>query len=332
MNDIDRQLSILLQSEIPIIASPFTALGEKLGLDGAEVLLRTHHLKSGKKFDEITGIFDGKNFGYQTALAAAHCPEEKIDFCATILEDYPAVFNLVKRNHFFNLWFSLALPQGEILEQHLNLLCEMLIIEPILFLPALRLFPVSEEKPLKKISALTPLEMEVVRALQEDFPLTDEPYRKMAKDAGISEDLFLETAQSLARRGHLKKIVAITNSREQKEGVHILWQIPEERLPQAARQLVDFPEVHLCTRRIAYPELPYNLYVEVKTSTLTQAEEIAGRIEKQIGRWPHLSLCNLKEYKKGRARYFPKNLDKWKNKASDFYLPVQTDSLRGAFS
>ena len=44
-------------------------------------------------------------------------------------------------------------------------------------------------------SSLTKRDEEIIRALQEDFPLCEEPYKVLAERAGVSEEEFLSRVQ-----------------------------------------------------------------------------------------------------------------------------------------
>ena len=63
---------------------------------------------------------------------------------------------------------------------------------------------------------LTDLEKKIVKAIQGDLPILPRPYRGIAEDLGISEDLLLETLKSLCDRGVIRRFGATL--RHQKSG------------------------------------------------------------------------------------------------------------------
>ena len=333
MDDIDRQLLTLLQKDIPLVTRPFEAVGKKLGLDGADAILKIQRLKTEKVIRQISAIFDTKSLGYKSTLVAMKFPDDRLDQGAAVINRHPGVSHNYRRSHDFNLWFTVAVPPSDSLEEHIQRLHEMSGAEKTLILPTLKLFKIGvkldltgkeskqenadeiydERRRRKAAPDLTPLEIEVIRVLQEDFPLTDEPYQVLARQAGMTENQLFETVRSFITRGYLRRFAAILHHRQAGFAANamVVWQIPEEKQDEIGAKMALFREVSHCYKRPVYPEFQYSLYTMIHAPKVADCERVADRIEEKIGKWPRFSLLSTKEYKKIRLKYFTKELDEW---------------------
>ncbi len=305
MDDLDRQLLLLLGRGVPLQARPFEVVGKSIGMHGADVLLRIQRLKERKIIREITAFFDSVKLGYRTALVVMRVAPEKLEQAVEALNTYPATAELVIRNHVFNLWLTMILPIQESLQAQLHELERISGAEKIL-----ELTPPTQSVPALEVKWAF-REMEAIRVLQEDLPLTDEPFRVLAKRIGTSESDFLTLTQGLIQKGALRKIAAVVEKKNASaySGAKVLsaWRIPEEKLDQIKDRLVRFPEVLKWMRRPTYPELPYSLHLTLKAANPKEAEEAAAAVEKRIGAWPHVVLETIREYPKRRLKYFSGN-------------------------
>ena len=57
------------------------------------------------------------------------------------------------------------------------------------------------------------LDKKIVRAMQEDFPLVREPYKMIAQEIGISEELLMERLQAFQAEGKIRKMGAVLQHR-----------------------------------------------------------------------------------------------------------------------
>ncbi|MBI3316896.1 MAG: Lrp/AsnC family transcriptional regulator [Candidatus Omnitrophica bacterium] len=333
MDDLDRQILTWLQKEIPLVRRPFEAIGKKLGTDGGDILLRINRLKDQKIIRQISAIFDTKSLGYKSMLVAMRFPESKIDAAAEVINQHPGVSHNYKRSHDFNLWFTVAVPPQDSLEEHIQRLHELSGAEKTLKLPTLKLYKIGvkldltgkeskedsadeiydEARRRKEAPDLTVFEIEVIRSMQEDLPLRDEPYLKIASGMGTTEEELFRTLESFRVRGYLRRMAGILHHRRAGFAANsmFVWQIPEERLEEAGMQFALFREVSHCYKRPVYPEFPYAIYTMVHAAKVSDCELIAQRMEEKVGKWPRLNLLSTKEYKKIRLKYFTKELEDW---------------------
>ena len=108
MNELDKQLLNLIQTEIPVVARPWAALAVKLGSSETEVMQRVGALKTGRVIRQISAIFDTQSLGYESSLVACQCDPRREDEVAGIINAHPGVSHNYRRDHVFSLWYTLA--------------------------------------------------------------------------------------------------------------------------------------------------------------------------------------------------------------------------------
>ena len=117
MDQVDRELLNIIQSSFPLVEEPFRQMGEMAGINEAEAISRIEELKGKNVVRQISAIFDTRRLGYKTVLCAMRFPPEKLDAGARAINKHPGVSHNYERNGAFNLWFTLALPPSESLEE-----------------------------------------------------------------------------------------------------------------------------------------------------------------------------------------------------------------------
>jgi DNA-binding Lrp family transcriptional regulator len=337
MDEKDRLLLICLQNGLPLTPRPFDFWSAKIGADSAELLVRIQRLKKRGIFGEIKAILDPRAFYYQSAWVAMRLGQEGEELAsrAEVLWQHPGVIYGCEREHEFNVWFFIAAPSNHDLELHVRCLEKLAGAHRTLFLPVRKVFKGTdflssldaqtfqamserfEKRQKVGLPDLTSEEIEMVRQLQEPFPLTDEPYQEIALRAGITEAQVLEWMRSLVGKGCLKKIGSFLKPAVVPLETRTLavWQVPEEKLERIGPGIAEFREVLYADRRPAYPEFPYSLYTMIRAGTAAELEVVMRRIEERIGKWPQAVLVTTREFKKERMKYFPKGLDGWWRKS-----------------
>lgn len=107
MDEIDKQLLNIAQTDFPIARRPYKLLGERLGIGEQEALRRVRRLLRSGVIRRIGPSFDSKKLGYVSTLVAAKVPEDRLDEVAAIVGSYPEVTHNYARDHEYNLWFTL---------------------------------------------------------------------------------------------------------------------------------------------------------------------------------------------------------------------------------
>jgi len=320
MDAIDRRLLNLIQKDFPLVARPFTAIGEQLGISEEDVLARARRLKKGGVIRQISAIFDSRRLGYSSTLVTMDIPEEHIDESASHISEHSGVSHNYKRDHSFNLWFTLTLPPGADLEAEVAQLSDVAGARRTRVLPALRVFKIGVELDLEQGAnvaekrrpskqpprSFTEEDLSYVRVLQQDLPLEPTPFQGWAESLGVSQEEMFAKARGFEASGVMRRFAAVL--RHQKAGFvangMICWCIPEERLPDLGHRLASYPQVSHCYHRPVYPDWPYNVFSIVHALSREGCEEMARRMSQEIGVDDYVILYSTREYKKKRVRYY----------------------------
>jgi len=333
LDDLDKRLLTELQREFPIIPEPWQALAANVGVPASELIAKTASLKERKVIRQLSAIFDTRSLGYQSMLVASQFAPDKIDAGAAIINQHPGVSHNYKRNDKFNLWYTVAVPPYDSIDETVQLLDELSGATVTIKLPTLHLYKIGmklnliekdgreevpeeiydEKKRFAPKPKLTEEHIAVIRATQDDWPLVERPYAAMAETAGLTEARLIEQLRGMQQVGYLRRVAAILHHREAgfKANAMVVWQIPAEEVDRVGNAFALFGEVSHCYRRPVYPEWPYPLFTMLHAPTYSDCMKIVEKMEEKVGKFTHKNLFSTKEYKKIRLKYFSPELDEW---------------------
>jgi len=143
MDDIDKKILNIIQNDFPIVAEPFKAVGERLGLSDDEVLARVRNLKADGIIRRVGAVFDLRKLGYASTLCAAQVPEDKLEKFVNMVNAYPGVTHNYRRKHDYNIWFTFIAPTMADIEKALAEITEKTGVTGILNMPARRTFKIN---------------------------------------------------------------------------------------------------------------------------------------------------------------------------------------------
>ena len=142
LDKIDRTILNEIQSHFPIDSRPYQILAEKLGCSEAEVLRRVRRLKEHEVIRRIGANFNSRKLGYTSTLCAAKVPPERIEDFVGVVNSYPGVTHNYRRDHEYNIWFTLIAPSEEDLHRTIEEIAGETKVGEILSLPAERIFKI----------------------------------------------------------------------------------------------------------------------------------------------------------------------------------------------
>jgi len=117
MDPIDRKLINRIQRGIPLVPSPFAAIGKELGIKEEEVLSRLHNLRDRGLIRRLGAFFDPVQMGYVSTLCAAKCPPDKEPTFIAAVNALPQVTHNYRRTGEYQFWFTIIAPTEEDLER-----------------------------------------------------------------------------------------------------------------------------------------------------------------------------------------------------------------------
>src|SRR5215212_742522 len=175
MDQRDRELLGALQGEIPFVSTPYAFIGQSIDMSEKEVIKRTERLRRDGVIKTLAPQFDTRALGYRSCLVAARVDPDRIDDAAAAVNAHPGVTQNYRRNHDFNLWFTLFVsPESKIgLEKTIEVLGASADCDIVRPLPTLKLYKTSgsdgeaysEADAHNNYTPLAPLEVECVRLL-----------------------------------------------------------------------------------------------------------------------------------------------------------------------
>ena len=302
---------------------PYSALGQRLGIDGSEVIPRIKRLKEEGIIRQIGPILEARRLGYQSTLVAMTVEVSELDRAEQLISQHPGVSHGYERNHHFNLWFTLAVPPESDIMTELKLLTSSFKAKVVFTLPAVKVFKIGayfnmdggglpmadtmtqSDSVLLQEAELAQTDRLVINELQQDLPLVTMPFDTMAVRLGMNEEHFLMQCQSLLQRGIMRRFSASINHNRAgfKANAMVCWIVPPDSVDVAGRQLASLPEVSHCYERKTNPLWQYNLFAMVHSHTREICYEIVSEVSHRIGFINYILLFSTKEFKKTRIKY-----------------------------
>jgi DNA-binding Lrp family transcriptional regulator len=325
--DTEHELARLVQEAVPLVPEPYVALARRLGEPVDEVLRCLRRWMEQGKLREISGVLEGSALGYDSALVAAAVGPAEIDRIAAIVCAHPTVSHCYRREHRYDLWFTLAVPLWMGLERTLELLSAEAGAVPFVPLRRTTTFKIAVGfDPETRTNATTgaapasePASIDldaraarILRALQTPLPVGPRPFARLASDVGVTERELLDFARAHLG-GALRRYVATFRHRALgiRGNAMTCWRVPEARLEEVGHRMASAPEVSHCYARVAPESFPYRLYTMIHGPDRAACVDIASRLGRQAGLSDFLLLYSTHEYKKTRLRYFVPELDEW---------------------
>jgi DNA-binding Lrp family transcriptional regulator len=338
LDDLDRELLNAVQWDFPLEPRPYAALAERLGVDEPAVRGRIQKVKDAGVLRQLSAIFDTRALGYTSALVAAKVDPDRIDEAAAVIGEHPGVSHNYKRNHAYNLWYTIAVPPGDALEAHVDVLHEESGASVTRRLPTLKLFKIGvkldmtgktaadakaevleHERPERKAEMPAPelseLEVATIRVVQHDLPVVERPFAAYgdAIGDGVSETDVLDTLRSFKERKLMRRFAAVMNHRSAgfKANAMGVWAVPEDRLDEIGPMMAGFAAVSHCYRRPTYDDWPYSVFTMIHGRSARDCEATVEAIRNETGISDYCLLWSVKEYKKVRLQYFTPEWDAW---------------------
>ena len=335
LDEADKRLMNLLQSQFGLVPEPFAAIAAEAGLSIQETLERTQRLLDGRIIREITPIFDTRALGFDSMLVAAKVDEENPHRAAKIINSHPGVSHNYLRTHEFNLWFTIATPpDSELgLQGSLDVLQELTGAESIRQLPTLKLFKINMNLEMEKgtdalaaaADAATPRELEaqpyddfdiaVIRALQGPMEAIERPYDAAAAQVGRSVPEFLAHLEGMVERKILRRVAAILFHRRagfSANGMGV-WKVADPDILEVGTQMASVRGISHCYERPTYADWPYSVFTMAHGRSKEECDAILQSIADEHGLHgdDRATLYSSTEFKKIRLRYFTDEYSDW---------------------
>ena len=339
MDLIDRKLLNLIQGPFPLEEQPYLSLGKELGIEEEDVLQRLAKLKQQNVLRQISAIFDTRRLGYKTTLVAMAFEPKALHKGALEINKHPGVsHNYAREGSYYNLWFTLAVPPDHDLETTVQVMAERTGALNVRIMPTIRFFKIGVNfdmvkqqgssfnyspdgydqeaaKTWNQAQAVTEVEKEIIREMQEDLPLVPRPFDPIAQRLGMTTEGLFQQAANFQERRLMRRYSAVLHHRRSgfRANAMIVWKVPEERSEEVGMTMAGHPAVTHCYQRPTFPDWPYTHFTMVHATAAEGCEAIEAEIAEATGIEERLMLFSTREYKKTRVRYFVPDYDEYRS-------------------
>lgn len=142
LDETDKAILNLIQSNFPISSRPYLVIADRLGFAEDDVIKRLKKLKKNGIIRRIGGNFVPEKLGFVSTLCAAVVPEEKMESFAKIINRYPGVTHNYLRDGSFNVWFTFIAPSMKEINTNLKHISKETGVNEIINLPATKVFKI----------------------------------------------------------------------------------------------------------------------------------------------------------------------------------------------
>ncbi len=324
LDDFDKDLLNEIQQQFPLDVRPYHKLASVLNAKPELVMSRIKALKESGIIRQLSAIFDTRKLGYKSSLVAMEVDPDRLVEVADTINRHPGVSHNYERNHKLNLWFTIAVPPKQSIQDEVNRFSKLEGVKATRMLPTLRMFKIGVKLDMneKKKREVRPSEIKkeirqepfrgteedkvFIRELQKDLPVIERPFLEMAENLKMSEDDVFSQLKNYEEIGVMRRYAAILRHRDAgflANGM-IVWEVPDELIEDIGAQLGSFPQVSHCYQRPAYPDWPYTVFSMIHCRTRDEASDIARIIQSHIGIKQYRILFSEREFKKSRVEYF----------------------------
>jgi siroheme decarboxylase len=153
---------------------------------------------------------------------------------------------------------------------------------------------------------LTDLEKKVIRGLQRDLPISARPFRQIAQELALEEEVLVNIIQGLIARGYIRRFGVTIRHRISgfQANAMAAWAVPEAEVDRVGAQMAAVREVTHCYERQTSGDWPYNVFTMIHGRTQEECEAIARRMAAATGIAEYALLFSDAELKKTTMRYF----------------------------
>jgi DNA-binding Lrp family transcriptional regulator len=218
------------------------------------------------------------------------------------------------------------------LDKTIQILAKLTKANDHIMLPTLKLFKISvkldttgkenkKEKITKKEKIkidLTPLHMDIIKLIQYDIDICQEPFKNIIEKLNISYDRLFQILDELQKSGMMRRFAGILNHRRAgfNANAMVVWDVDEKDGEKIGATAAEFSAVSHCYLRPKYPNWPYNLFTMIHGKTKDETNSVIDQIDKEIESKSHMPLYSSREFKKVRIEYFVDSFEKWEKENS----------------
>jgi DNA-binding Lrp family transcriptional regulator len=140
LSTLDRKILNCIQRDISFNSNPFKALSVQLKIKEAELLRRLRRLKQRGIIRSFAAHLDHKKLGFASSLIGLRVSQDRVEYIARRLIDFPEITHCYLREGEYNLWAVFICSNKRRLKGFLTELAQWIGPENILNLPTMKRF------------------------------------------------------------------------------------------------------------------------------------------------------------------------------------------------
>ena len=126
---------------------------------------------------------------------------------------------------------------------------------------------------------LNDLEKRLLNDFQHGFPLVSQPYRKIADDLDVTEEIVIRTLENLQQQGYISRVGAVFRANSIGASTLAAMAVPESQLEEIAAMISGYTEVNHNYQR----DHDFNLWFVLTASDEQTLNVVLDDIEQRSG-------------------------------------------------
>lgn len=153
---------------------------------------------------------------------------------------------------------------------------------------------------------LSAFDKKIIGLISQDFPLVKEPFKNLALQLGVKEQVLLARIKHYKKNGLLRKLCASLNHKKIgfAHNAMVVWNVQNPLIKKAGNIMAGFAAVSHCYQRKKAPDWNYNLYSMVHAKDKRGCLDVIREISTKINCKDYRILFSSEEYKKSAPKYF----------------------------
>ena len=151
----------------------------------------------------------------------------------------------------------------------------------------------------------TEADKQLVRALQEDIPLSPRPFDEVASQLGLPVSAVVEKIRTWKAAGVIRRLAAVVRHHQMGYTANgmAVFSAPADRIDEWGKRLAQCPQVSHCYSRPPLGDFPYTLFAMFHGQSPEEVRGLVAQAAADLGA-AHDVLFSHKEFKKVSMRYF----------------------------
>jgi siroheme decarboxylase len=153
---------------------------------------------------------------------------------------------------------------------------------------------------------MTDKERALLKELQDGFKLERQPFKRIARELGYTEEEVIATIRRFQESGIIRRIgVAIRPERiGQQANALVVWEVPPAQVEEIGINLAARSEISHCYDRECPPGWTGNLFTMIHARDEEHLARVLAELSGIAGRPPYRIFRTMRELKKTSMRYF----------------------------